>query len=63
MVTPRLTTVRLPMTAAGETATRLLLDLLRDRATAPSAPISLPGELIVRDSTGPVRVGATGAGP
>jgi LacI family transcriptional regulator/LacI family repressor for deo operon, udp, cdd, tsx, nupC, and nupG len=63
MVTPRLTTVRLPMTAAGETAARLLLDLLRDRATAPSDPISLPGQLIIRDSTGPVPVGRAGAGP
>lgn len=65
MVTPRLTTVRLPAAAAGQAAVRLLVDLLRDRAAAPVAPIALPGELIVRGSTGPYRpaAGEPGAGP
>lgn len=56
MVTPRLTTVRLPVAAAGEAATRLLLELLRGRKLPPE-PVPLRGELIVRDSTGPVPVG------
>jgi DNA-binding LacI/PurR family transcriptional regulator len=63
MVTPRLTTVRLPAATAGQVAVRLLVDLLRDRAVAPAAPTALRGELIVRASTGPCRSGAgeTGA--
>ncbi len=55
MVTPRLTTVRLPTAAAGRAGARLLLDALRDRAPATPSPLSLPGELIVRSSTGPHR--------
>ncbi len=56
MVTPRLTTVRLPMAAAGQAAARLLLDTLTGRRTAvPTSPIALPGELVVRSSTGPYR--------
>lgn len=63
MVTPRLTTVRLPTVAVGRAAVRMLLDLLRDRSTVPAEPVLLPGELIVRDSTGPVRADAGGAAP
>lgn len=58
MVTPRLTTVRLPTTAVGQAATRSLLDLIggREGSTAtptPAGPLALPAELIVRSSTGP----------
>jgi DNA-binding LacI/PurR family transcriptional regulator/DeoR/GlpR family transcriptional regulator of sugar metabolism len=51
MITPRLTTVRLPMADAGEVAVGLLVDALRG---APArGPVELPAELIVRRSTGP----------
>ena len=62
MVTPRLTTVRLPMTAAGETAVRLLLDMSRDRA-AVRLRRSPPANSSSADSTGPVPAGRAGAGP
>jgi DNA-binding LacI/PurR family transcriptional regulator len=52
MVTPRLTTVRLPMADAGAVAVRMLLDLVRG-GSVDVAPIELPGELVVRASTGP----------
>ena len=51
MITPRLTTVRLPMADAGEIAVGLLLDLLRGVPPRPG-PVELPVELIVRGSTG-----------
>ena len=51
MITPRLTTVRLPMADAGEVAVGLLLDLLRGVPPRPG-PVELPVELIVRGSTG-----------
>jgi LacI family transcriptional regulator/LacI family repressor for deo operon, udp, cdd, tsx, nupC, and nupG len=53
MVNPRLTTVRLPMAAAGSVAVTLLLDLLRGADLGAKAPVELPAELIVRASTGP----------
>ena len=52
MITPRLTTVSLPMADAGEVAVGLLVDVLRG-APARSGPVELPAELIVRGSTGP----------
>lgn len=52
MITPRLTTVRLPMAEAGEVAVELLLDLLRGHPSRPG-PVELPVELIVRQSSGP----------
>ena len=52
MISPRLTTVRLPMAEAGEVAVGLLLDLLRGLPPR-SGPVELPVELIVRGSTGP----------
>jgi LacI family transcriptional regulator/LacI family repressor for deo operon, udp, cdd, tsx, nupC, and nupG len=51
MITPRLTTVRLPMAQAGEVAVGLLVDLLR--GVPARGPVELPAELIVRGSTGP----------
>jgi DNA-binding LacI/PurR family transcriptional regulator len=55
MVTPRLTTVRLPMVATGQAAVALLLDLLNGRGPASPSPVVLPGELVIRASTGPHR--------
>jgi LacI family transcriptional regulator/LacI family repressor for deo operon, udp, cdd, tsx, nupC, and nupG len=52
MISPRLTTVRLPVAEAGEVAVGLLLDLLRGSPPRPG-PVELPVELIVRGSTGP----------
>jgi DNA-binding LacI/PurR family transcriptional regulator len=58
MVTPRLTTVRLPAAAAGQAAVRLLLAAVGEREAAVPVPLALPAELIVRSSTGPVRQGS-----
>ncbi|MFE7317118.1 LacI family DNA-binding transcriptional regulator [Streptomyces sp. NPDC057555] len=56
---PALTTVRLPLREAGARAGRLALG----RAVAPPGGVAtLPGELLVRESTGPVRSGAAGVG-
>jgi LacI family transcriptional regulator/LacI family repressor for deo operon, udp, cdd, tsx, nupC, and nupG len=52
MISPRLTTVRLPMAEAGDVAVGLLLDLMRGLPPRPG-PVELPVELIVRGSTGP----------
>lgn len=48
---PPLTTVRLPMYEMGQQATRMLLDLLR--GDEPPPVVTTPGELVVRESTGP----------
>jgi LacI family transcriptional regulator/LacI family repressor for deo operon, udp, cdd, tsx, nupC, and nupG len=54
MVTPRLTTVRIPAAAAGATAAQMLLHLVRgDERSAQKYELS--AELIVRASTGPAR--------
>jgi DNA-binding LacI/PurR family transcriptional regulator len=55
MVTPRLTTVRLPAADVGRVAVRMLLDGLRGRSEHDVR--ALPAELIVRASTGPVPPG------
>jgi DNA-binding LacI/PurR family transcriptional regulator len=55
MVTPRLTTVRLPAAESGRAAVRMLLDVITGRP-GPDGPLLLQAELIVRSSTGPVRV-------
>jgi LacI family transcriptional regulator/LacI family repressor for deo operon, udp, cdd, tsx, nupC, and nupG len=53
MVTPRLSTVRLPIGAAGVVAVTLLADLLRGADVAARGPVELPSELVVRASSGP----------
>jgi LacI family transcriptional regulator/LacI family repressor for deo operon, udp, cdd, tsx, nupC, and nupG len=53
MVTPRLTTVRLPASAAGAAAVRLLLEAIRGGDARGRPPVRLPAELIVRSSTAP----------
>jgi DNA-binding LacI/PurR family transcriptional regulator len=53
MVTPRLTTVRIPAAATGATAAQLLIQLIRG-ADGPARRCELPSELIVRRSSGPV---------
>ncbi len=55
MVTPRLTTVRIPATTAGTAAIELLLDLVRVRDGDVREPQEVRGELVVRSSTGPAR--------
>ncbi len=55
MVTPRLTTVRIPAATAGTAAIEMLLDLVRGREAALRSPLEVCGELVVRSSTGPVR--------
>ncbi len=55
MVTPRLTTVRIPAAVAGTAAIEMLLDLVRGREVGLHSPLEVRGELIVRSSTGPAR--------
>lgn len=51
---PALTTLRLPGVKLGECAGRLLIDLIEGRQTAEPVPhISLPVEMILRESCGP----------
>jgi LacI family transcriptional regulator/LacI family repressor for deo operon, udp, cdd, tsx, nupC, and nupG len=56
MVTPRLTTVRIPAATAGTAAVELLLDLVRGRDAGLHSPREISAELVVRSSTGPARV-------
>jgi LacI family transcriptional regulator len=51
-VTPALTTIRMPCTAAGAAAARLLVGRIEGDVEATT--VTLPTELIVRSSTGPV---------
>jgi DNA-binding LacI/PurR family transcriptional regulator len=53
MVTPLLTTVRLPATAAGTAAVRMLLDLVHERPGAIGARMQLGSELVIRSTTAP----------
>lgn len=50
-VEPELTTVRLPAEEVGAAGMHALMAALEGR---PPAPVSLPVELVVRGSTGPV---------
>jgi LacI family transcriptional regulator/LacI family repressor for deo operon, udp, cdd, tsx, nupC, and nupG len=52
MVTPRLTTVRIPAAAAGTAAVGLLMDVVEGRHVA-GRRLHLEAELVVRSSTGP----------
>jgi DNA-binding LacI/PurR family transcriptional regulator len=54
MVTPRLTTVRLPAEALGRAAVRMLFDPLVARRPSTRDPLVLHADLIIRSSTGPV---------
>jgi LacI family transcriptional regulator len=56
-LTPALTTVRQPIDEAGRAATRLLLDILDGKAPA-QTDITIPTELILRESVGPAPPGA-----
>jgi DNA-binding LacI/PurR family transcriptional regulator len=53
MVTPLLTTVRLPATTAGAAAVRMLLDLIDGRDGAADVRLRLDTELIIRSTTAP----------
>jgi DNA-binding LacI/PurR family transcriptional regulator len=53
VATPRLTTVRLPIRAAGVAAVQLLLDVVGGADPSGHTPARLVGELIVQASTGP----------
>jgi DNA-binding LacI/PurR family transcriptional regulator len=61
MVTPRLTTVRLPADALGRAAVRMLFDTPTARDPLKRNPVALRADLIIRSSTGPVPV-LTGTG-
>src|SRR3712207_3001640 len=50
MVTPRLTTVRIPAATAGTAAIEMLLDLVRGREVGLRCPLEVCGELVVRRS-------------
>ena len=54
---PQLTTVRQPTNELGTQAVRILLDILQRRQ--PPRTITVQGELVVRDSSGPARAGAS----
>jgi LacI family transcriptional regulator/LacI family repressor for deo operon, udp, cdd, tsx, nupC, and nupG len=53
MVTPRLTTVRMPAAAAGREAFRSLLALVARDGAGVRGRVTLSAELIIRSSTGP----------
>jgi DNA-binding LacI/PurR family transcriptional regulator len=54
MVTPRLTTVRIPAASAGVAAVSLLLSVMAGHDVSGRSLVELPGELIIRASTGGV---------
>jgi DNA-binding LacI/PurR family transcriptional regulator len=53
MVTPPLTTIRQPLTEVGDRATRLLVDIIEGRPSAPAAHLLQP-TLVVRGTTAPI---------
>jgi DNA-binding LacI/PurR family transcriptional regulator len=57
IVTPRLTTVRIPAVDAGTAAVEMLLDLVRGHDARLRSPREIPAELVVRSSTGPAPAG------
>ncbi len=54
MTTPPLTTIAVPGAAAGAAAVRLLADLAAHGMPDPAPTVTLPTELVVRATTGPV---------
>jgi len=60
-LTPSLTTIRQPVLEAGRTATRELVAILD--GSAPAAEITIPTELVRRESVGPVRTPLPARGP
>lgn len=60
-LTPALTTIRQPVMEAGRVATRLLLSILDDEASL-NTELTIPTELIVRQSVGPVRTNSPASG-
>jgi DNA-binding LacI/PurR family transcriptional regulator len=62
MVMPRLTTVRIPAAAAGAAAAGMLLDVVAGRDGVVRRRLELPGELVVRASTGPAATAPNGRG-
>jgi DNA-binding LacI/PurR family transcriptional regulator len=59
MVTPRLTTVRVPAAAAAATTARMLIDRV-ENDNGVTRRFELSSELIVRASTGPAPAGSSG---
>jgi DNA-binding LacI/PurR family transcriptional regulator len=62
MLTPALTGVDWPAFEAGRLAAQMLIDKLTGKETAPRQHL-VPAELVVRESTGPVRRSRTAARP
>jgi DNA-binding LacI/PurR family transcriptional regulator len=62
MLTPALTGVDWPAFEAGRLAAQMLIDKLTSKDTAPRQHL-VPGELVVRESTGPVRRSRPSASP
>jgi DNA-binding LacI/PurR family transcriptional regulator len=60
--TPSLTTIRQPLQKMGELAVDLLLQQLTASATKTPAQVAAEPELVVRESTGPSRLGLEAAG-
>jgi LacI family transcriptional regulator len=54
IVYPKLTTVRQPLEQMGQVAVRMLLELINDRSYPPQR-VTLPTQLVIRDSCGPYR--------
>lgn len=55
-VSPSLTTLRQPVEEIGKASVKMLLDLIENKATEEDF-IAFPVELVIRNSTGPVKLG------
>jgi hypothetical protein len=53
-LTPPLTTVRFPVAEMGHRAGQIILDIIRKGASSPQESITLPVELVARESTAPL---------
>ena len=58
LVTPSLTTVRFPMRAVVQSAVDVMVGMCGCPGSAPPGPKLVPGELVIRESTGPAPSGA-----